>query len=124
MSARLAARATPGPVATAPPGRRIRLCRLCPRVRPPGRQPQIVQNLVPGLTRERYEGIAAALRDKLKATPGFNAHYAYESEGGMTVVEIWDEAAQHDAWFDNTVKPNLPVEVIPVKYELANKVTA
>lgn len=29
----------------------------------------LVQNLVPGLTREQYEGIAAALRDKLKATP-------------------------------------------------------
>lgn len=36
----------------------------------------LVQNLVPGLTREQYEGIAAALRDKLMATPGFNAHYA------------------------------------------------
>lgn len=41
----------------------------------------------------------------------------------MTVVEIWEEAAQHDAWFDNNVRPNLPVEITPVKHELANKVT-
>jgi len=84
----------------------------------------LVQNLVPGLTREQYEGIAAALGDKLMATPGFNAHYAYESEGGMTVVEIWEEATQHDAWFDNNVRPNLPVDVTPEKHELANKMTA
>lgn len=84
----------------------------------------LVQNLVPGLTREQYEGIAAALRDKLMASPGFNAHYAYESEGGMTVVEIWDAATQHDDWFDKNVRPNLPVEVTPVKHELANMITA
>jgi hypothetical protein len=33
----------------------------------------LVQSLGPGLTREQYEGIAAALRDKLIAAPGFNA---------------------------------------------------
>jgi heme-degrading monooxygenase HmoA len=84
----------------------------------------LVQTLVPGLTREQYEGIAGALRDKLMGTPGFNAHYAYESEGGMTVVEIWEAATQQDAWFDNNVKPNLPVEATPEKHELANKLTA
>ncbi|MBJ2120658.1 hypothetical protein I6N91_06645 [Arthrobacter sp. MSA 4-2] len=84
----------------------------------------LVQNFVPGLTREQYEGIAAALRDKLIAAPGFNAHYAYESEGGMTVVEIWEAATQHDAWFDNNVRPNLPVEVTQEKHELANNITA
>lgn len=79
---------------------------------------------VTGLTREQYEGIAADLTDKLKAAPGFIAHYAWEQEGGMSVVEIWDSQEQHDAWFDNNVKPNLPVQVIPEKHELANKVTA
>lgn len=84
----------------------------------------LVQNLVPGLTREQYEGIAAALRDKLAATPGFKAHYAYESDDGMTVVEIWEAAAQHDSWFDNNVRPNLPVEITPMKHELVNAVMA
>jgi heme-degrading monooxygenase HmoA len=84
----------------------------------------LVQTLVPGLNREQYESIAANLIDKLKASPGFLAHYAYEDDGGMTVVEVWEAAAQHDAWLDNSVRPNLPVEVTPVKHELANEVTA
>lgn len=83
----------------------------------------LVQNLVPGMTREQYEGIASTLIDKIKAVPGFLAHYAYEDDGGITVVEIWEEAAQHDEWFNNYVRPNLTVEVIPVKHELANRVT-
>lgn len=84
----------------------------------------LVKNKVTGLTREQYEGIAAVLVDKLKATPGFIAHYAWEKEDGMTVVEVWESAEQHDAWFDNNVRPNLPVEVTPEKHELVNKVTA
>ena len=84
----------------------------------------LVKNTVTGLTREQYEGIAAVLIDKLKATPGFIAHYAWADEGGVTVVEIWDSAEQHDDWFDNNVRPNLPVEVNPEKHELVNKVTA
>lgn len=42
----------------------------------------------------------------------------------MIVVEIWESAEQHDAWFDNNVRPNLPVEVNPEKHELVNVVTA
>ncbi len=83
----------------------------------------LVHNFVPGLTREQYEGIANALRDKLISAPGFNAHYAYESEGGMTVVEIWEAATHHDAWFVNNVRPNLP-EVTQEKQELAKMITA
>ena len=84
----------------------------------------LTKSLVTGMTREQYEGIAAVLIDKLKAAPGFIAHYAWEYEGGMTVVEVWESAEQHDDWFDNNVKPHLPVEVSPEKHELANKVTA
>lgn len=84
----------------------------------------LTKSLVSGMTREQYEGIAAVLIDKLKAAPGFIAHYAWEQDGGMTVVEIWESAEQHDDWFDNNVKPHLPVEVSPEKHELVNKVTA
>ncbi|WP_346960312.1 antibiotic biosynthesis monooxygenase [uncultured Arthrobacter sp.] len=84
----------------------------------------LVNNIVTGLTREQYAEIAAALSDRLKAAPGFRAHYAWENEGGMTVVEIWDSASQHDDWFDNNVRPHLPMEVTPEKHELVNKVTA
>jgi hypothetical protein len=41
----------------------------------------------------------------------------------MTVVEIWEAATQHDAWLDNNVRPNLPVEVTQEKHELANKMS-
>jgi heme-degrading monooxygenase HmoA len=84
----------------------------------------LTYSLVPGLTREQYESIAAALIDKLKASPGFIAHYAWEHEKGVKVVEIWESAEQHDAWFNESVKPNLPVEVTPEKNELMNKVVA
>jgi heme-degrading monooxygenase HmoA len=84
----------------------------------------LTKSLVPGMTREQYEGIAAVLIDKLKAAPGFIAHYAWEHEGGMTVVEVWESAEQGDDWLDNYVKPHLPVEVSPEKHELANMVTA
>jgi heme-degrading monooxygenase HmoA len=84
----------------------------------------LTYNTVSGLKREQYDQIVAALVDKLKAAPGFIAHYAYEYEGGINVVEIWDSAEQHDDWFDNNVRPHLTVEVTPEKHELINKVTA
>lgn len=83
----------------------------------------LTYSTVPGMTREQYEGTAAALTDKLKATPGFIAHYAWEQDGGLRVVEVWESAEQHDGWFNDSVKPNLPVEVTPEKHELMNKVT-
>jgi heme-degrading monooxygenase HmoA len=84
----------------------------------------LTHSMVSGLKREQYDQIAAVLIDKLKATSGFIAHYAWESEGGIHVVEIWDSAEQHDDWFDNNVRPHLPSEVTPQKHELINKVTA
>lgn len=84
----------------------------------------LTYSTVSGLKREQYDQIAAVLIDKLKSTPGFVSHYAWESETGINVVEIWDSAEQHDDWFDNNVRPHLPVEVTPQKHELINAVTA
>jgi heme-degrading monooxygenase HmoA len=84
----------------------------------------LTYSTVSGLKREQYDQIAAALMDKLKATPGFIAHYAWEHEDGINVVEIWDTAEQHDGWFNTIVRPHLPVEVTPRKHELINTVTA
>ena len=84
----------------------------------------LTNSLIPGLTREQYEEIAATLIDKLKASPGFIAHYAWEREEGVNVVEIWESAEQHDTWFNESVRPNLPVEVTPEKNELLNMVVA
>jgi heme-degrading monooxygenase HmoA len=84
----------------------------------------LAKSTVTGLTREQYEEIAAVLTDKLRAAPGFLAHYAWESENGMGVVEIWESTEQHDAWFDNNVRPHLPAGADQEKHELVNKVTA
>jgi heme-degrading monooxygenase HmoA len=84
----------------------------------------LTQTAVTGLTREQYVEIAAAQTGRLKAAPGFIAHYAWENGSGMTVVEIWESAEQHDDWVDHNVRPNLPVEINPEKHELVNMVTA
>lgn len=75
------------------------------------------------LTRGQYEAAAAALIEKLRAQPGFIAHYAWEEGNSMHVAEIWETAEQHNAWFDNNVKPNLPVEVNPQPHKLVNMAT-
>jgi len=83
----------------------------------------LIKTEVTGVSRGKYDELAAVLIDKLKATPGFIAHYAWEHDNTMAVVEIWESADQHDEWFNNNVRPNLPQEVHPEKHELVNKVT-
>ncbi|MFD1210921.1 antibiotic biosynthesis monooxygenase family protein [Arthrobacter sp. GCM10027362] len=83
----------------------------------------LAKTFVPGLTREQYEELGARLTDQVKSTPGFIAHYAWEGDGGMNVVEIWESAEQHDAWFNDTIRPNLPAEATQEKHELINTVT-
>jgi heme-degrading monooxygenase HmoA len=80
----------------------------------------LTSSSVTGLTRKQYDEIAAILTDRLKAAPGFIAHYAWEDDTGMRVVEVWESAPLHDDWFNNNVRPHLPTEVTPEKHELAN----
>jgi heme-degrading monooxygenase HmoA len=47
----------------------------------------------------------------LRQQAGFQFHYAQPTPGGWTVTEIWDSQAAYSAWFDATVKANLPVGV-------------
>jgi hypothetical protein len=39
--------------------------------------------------------------------PGW-AHYGFVEDDGITVIEIWESKAQHDKWFDPTVRSLLP----------------
>jgi len=71
----------------------------------------LTSSSVTGLTRKQYDEIAAILTDRLKAAPGFIAHYAWEDDAGMRVVEVWESAQLHDDWFNNNVRPHLPTEV-------------
>ncbi len=69
------------------------------------------QHHAPGMTAEAYDQVAeGALPSQLEAE-GFHAHYAVVDESGLTVVEVWDSVAQHDAWFNVVVKPNLPPDL-------------
>jgi heme-degrading monooxygenase HmoA len=54
-----------------------------------------------------YEQMSAGLAPHLATAPGFRAHGAYPVEGGFVVTEIWDSAAEHEAFFDAAIKPHL-----------------
>ncbi|HLG08455.1 MAG TPA: hypothetical protein VI409_07290 [Gaiellaceae bacterium] len=56
-----------------------------------------------------YDEMSLPLIEKLKTQPGFVIHVSYEATGsGFTVAEIWETQEQHDHWFEQNVKPNLP----------------
>jgi hypothetical protein len=55
-----------------------------------------------------YDPVAAAASPSQSKAAGFVAHHAIVENGGMKVIEIRDLIAQHDAWFNEVVKPNLP----------------
>jgi hypothetical protein len=44
----------------------------------------------------------------MKSAPGFKGHWSGTTDKGYSVVEVWESAAAHQAWFDGTVKPSLP----------------
>ncbi len=55
-----------------------------------------------------YDEVAAAATASQSKADGFIAHYAIVENGGIKVIEIWDSVAQHDAWFNEVIKPKLP----------------
>jgi heme-degrading monooxygenase HmoA len=54
--------------------------------------------------------------------PGFRAHGAYLVEGGFVVTEIWDSAADHEAFFNAALKPHLAEGAIVKVIELRNAI--
>jgi heme-degrading monooxygenase HmoA len=68
--------------------------------------PALVTTTVP-LDITVYEQMSAGLAPHLAAAPGFRAHGAYPVEGGFVVTEIWDSAADHEAFFNSAIKPYL-----------------
>lgn len=70
--------------------------------------PIIVRHRVAGMTAEQYDEISPPIIEKLKAEPGFVYHVAFMENDTLTVSEIWESQEQHDRWFDENIKPNVP----------------
>src|SRR5579864_5979687 len=77
---------------------------------PSGRASMAVlkQHHAPGMPGEVYDQVAAGALPSQSKADGFVAHYAIVEDGGITVIEIWESIGQHDAWFNEAVKPHLP----------------
>jgi hypothetical protein len=79
------------------------------------------QHHAPGMPTEVYDQVAAGAMPSQSKTDGLIAHYAIVEGGGITVIEIWDSIDQHDAWFNEVVKPHLPPDTPKPKFaELHN----
>ncbi len=68
---------------------------------------------VPGMSPQPYDGMIAALGDKLKQAKGFIAHGAGMSDGVWQVVELWETSEEATQWFEESVQPNLPPGITP-----------
>lgn len=55
-----------------------------------------------------YDQMVPLIHPHLKKQPGFIMHVAYPVADGFAVGEIWESQTQHDAWYNEFVKPNLP----------------
>jgi len=59
----------------------------------------------------QYDETAPPLVEQIKKQPGFLLHVSYEDATGFVVAEVWETKEQHDTWFDENVKPNVPFEI-------------
>jgi len=71
----------------------------------------LVRHRSPELSLAQYDEISPPIVEKLKQQPGFVLHVAFEDSQGFCVAEIWESQEQHDAWFNDNVVPNVPVEI-------------
>jgi hypothetical protein len=71
----------------------------------------LVRHRSPELSLAQYDEISPLIVEKLKLQPGFVLHVAFEDSQGFCVAEIWESQEQHDAWFNDNVVPNVPVEI-------------
>jgi heme-degrading monooxygenase HmoA len=63
------------------------------------------------MSTEQYDETAPPLVEQMKKQPGFLLHVTYEDANGFVVAEVWETQEQHDAWFNENVKPNVPFEI-------------
>jgi hypothetical protein len=68
----------------------------------------LIRHRHPTMTLSQYDEVSPPLIEKIKTQPGFMYHVAFMDNGVFTVSEIWESQEQHDRWFDENVKPNVP----------------
>ena len=73
--------------------------------------PVLIRHRAQGFATADYDRISPPLVEAVKQQPGFVLHVAFEDAQGFCVAEIWESQEQHDAWFDENVVPNVPVEI-------------
>jgi heme-degrading monooxygenase HmoA len=62
----------------------------------------------PGFALDLYQQLLDEVKPSQSAADGFVSHYGIAEGDGLTVIEVWDSVAAHDAWFDVAVRPELP----------------
>ena len=82
----------------------------------------LVRNTPAGMDTATYDKISAGLIPSIKKQPGFLMHVAYVTPEGLVVGEVWETRQQHQKWFDENVKPNVPTEIKQEVIELHNLV--
>jgi heme-degrading monooxygenase HmoA len=78
---------------------------------------------VAGMGAEMYDQTSPKLIEELKRQPGFIYHVAFPEGDGFTVSEIWETREQHNRWFEDFVKPNVPAEIAVTELDVHNVVT-
>jgi quinol monooxygenase YgiN len=71
----------------------------------------LIRHRAEGMTTDLYDQISPPLMESVKQQPGFVLHVAFVDSQGFCVAEIWESQEQHDAWFNETVVPNVPAEI-------------
>ncbi len=82
----------------------------------------LVRMTAAGMDTATYDQISPPLVEMIKKQPGFVMHVAYPTANGLTVGEVWETREQHQKWFDENVKPNVPAEITKEVIELHNLV--
>jgi len=82
----------------------------------------LVRNTPAGMDAATYDTVSAGLIPVLKKQPGFLMHIAYVTPDGLVVGEVWETREHHQKWFEENVKPNVPVEIKQEIIELHNVV--
>jgi hypothetical protein len=76
-----------------------------------------------GMDAATYDQVSPPLIAQLKQAPGFMYHCAFVTPDGFAVSEIWESKEQHDRWFEENVRPNVPAEITIEEIAVHNIVT-
>lgn len=73
----------------------------------------LISTKVKGQTTAGYDSVLLAVREAIKAAPGFITHFAHPAEGEWLVYEVWQSKDEADKWFATYIVPNLPPGIHP-----------